>query len=291
VLASMTGHGQAQKSLGPFAIEVEIRTVNNRFLKVSTKLSDVAAAIELELEGILREQLKRGSVSLSVRVSGANAESLRINQAVLKGLMTQAKRVADDCGMEASLDLGTFLNLPGVLQNHSSEKDEELLDAVRACIREALADLQSMRIREGESMGKRFREDLQALEECCQSISERSPQVVTDYRARLEQRVRTAIEERGLDLPHTEVVREVVLFSDKIDISEELTRLQSHIEQFRSLMDAPESQGRRLDFLLQEMGRETNTIGSKANDSSISTNVVSIKAILEQIRELAQNIE
>lgn len=122
-------------------------------------------------------------------------------------------------------------------------------------------------------------------------IADRAPLVLQDYQARLEQKVRAAVESRGLELGDSDLTREVVLFSDKSDISEELTRLDSHIKQFHGLFDQKESQGRRIDFLLQEMGRETNTIGSKANDSEISSHVVTIKVIIEQIRELVQNVE
>ncbi|AMV30796.1 hypothetical protein VN12_01680 [Pirellula sp. SH-Sr6A] len=292
MLLSMTGHGESSKRLGGYAIEVEIRTVNNRFLKILTKLSDLAAPLESDLEGLVRDFLKRGSVSLYVRVTSSDVEeSAFVNQPVLQAYLRAAKEAADAMLLPFHPDVSGFMALPGVLDTPKPGDNPELEQGIREACAEALQDLQAMRRAEGEAMSNKFQEYLRDLRSLRDSISRRAPQVVLDYQTKLEQRIRTACESRGLDLESSEFVREVALFCDKADISEELTRLESHFHQFETVLRASESQGRKLDFLVQELGRETNTIGSKANDAEISVCVVSMKTILEQIRELVQNIE
>ncbi|MFN9641723.1 MAG: YicC/YloC family endoribonuclease [Pirellula sp.] len=289
---SMTGHGQASHRLGEFSIDVEIRTVNNRYLKVSTKVSELALAIEPDLENIVRDYLKRGTVSLSVRVvSRGSYPSNLINQSMLSAYIREAKVAAESTNTPFQADFATLLGLPGVLEPQSSTDLPELNDAVRATVRDALKDLQHMRAIEGSSMKSKLKENLQQVREYRQFILQRAPVVISDYQSKLESRVRIAFESRGIGLETVDLLREVTLFCDKTDISEELTRLDSHLDQFEKAIESEESQGRRLDFLVQELGRETNTIGSKANDAEISQHVVAIKTILEQIRELVQNVE
>lgn len=289
---SMTGHGQASHRLGEFSIDVEIRTVNNRFLKVSTKVSELASSVEPELEGIVREYLKRGTVSLSVRVvSRGSYPSNLVNQTLLAAYIREAKLVAESENTPFQADFANFLSLPGVLEPQVTNDHPELDEAIRATVCNALKDLQQMRGIEGASMKSKFIENLKQIREHRHSILQRAPVVISDYQLKLESRVRNAFESRGIDLETVDLLREVTLFCDKTDISEELTRLESHLDQFEKAMESEESQGRRLDFLVQELGRETNTIGSKANDAELALHVVAIKTILEQIRELVQNVE
>jgi uncharacterized protein (TIGR00255 family) len=288
----MTGHGQASHRLGEFSIDVEIRTVNNRFLKVATKVSELSLSIEPELENIVREYLKRGTVSLNVRVfSRGSYPSTLVNQAMLSAYIREAKIAAESTNTLFQADFANLLSLPGVLEPQSSTDLPELNEAIRATVRDALKDLQQMRAIEGSSMKSKFLENLKQVRQHRHSILERAPVVISDYQSKLESRVRIAFESRGIGLETVDLLREVTLFCDKTDISEELTRLESHLDQFEKAIESEESQGRRLDFLVQELGRETNTIGSKANDAELSHHVVAIKTILEQIRELVQNVE
>lgn len=288
----MTGHGQASHRLGEFSIDVEIRTVNNRFLKVLTKVSELSLSIEPELENIVREYLKRGTVSLNVRVFSRGCyPSTLVNQAMLAAYIREAKIAAESTNTLFQADFANLLNLPGVLEPQSSTDLPELNEAIRDTVRDALKDLQQMRAIEGLSMKLKFLENLKQVREHRHSILDRAPVVISDYQSKLESRVRMAVESRGIGLETVDLLREVTLFCDKTDISEELTRLESHLDQFEKAIESEESQGRRLDFLVQELGRETNTIGSKANDADLSHHVVAIKTILEQIRELVQNVE
>ena len=289
---SMTGHGQASHRFGEFSIDVEIRTVNNRFLKVSTKVSELSLSIEPELESVVREYLKRGTVSLSVRVvSRGGYPSKLVNQSMLSAYIREAKIAAESTNTPFIADFANLLSLPGVLEPQSSTDLPELNEAIRETVRDALKDLHQMRSIEGLSMKSKFIENLKQVREHRHSILQRAPVVISEYQSKLESRVRVAYESRGIGLETVDLLREVTLFCDKTDISEELTRLESHLDQFEKAIESEESQGRRLDFLVQELGRETNTIGSKANDAELSHHVVAIKTILEQIRELVQNVE
>jgi uncharacterized protein (TIGR00255 family) len=288
----MTGHGQATMQHNDFAIDVEIRTVNNRYLKIVSKISDAAAGLEPQLESIVRDFLKRGSVTVSVRVqhSGQSYAST-ISQKTLEDYLTQSKSVADKLGIQFTYDLGQLLLLPGVLQSTRKPDDDQLIDVARSAVQAALADLQSMRSREGEAMRLQFVEILFEIETNKAKIERRSPDVVAEYRIKLETRIRNGLAQIGHEVSDVDVLREVLAYADRCDVSEEITRLASHLMQFQTALASTESQGRRLDFLIQELFRETNTIGSKANDSQVSQLVVSIKTAIEQIRELVQNVE
>lgn len=292
MLLSMTGHGQASGNLEETTIEVEIRTVNNRFLKVSSKISDSVSAIDSNIETIVREFLKRGSITVSLRVSRKNKNNAAVvNSQTLQSYVDQAKEIADRNGVAFSYNLGELLNLPGVLEVVRIEEDEPLIDAAKKTLRDALQDLQTMRLQEGRAMATQFDVQLGQISQLREQIELRAPIVNTDYRLKLEQRVRTVLSNLGHETTELDLLRETLLFADRTDISEELTRLASHLAQFRDAMAQTESQGRRLDFLIQEMFREVNTIGSKGNDSEISQSVVSIKTTIEQMRELVQNVE
>lgn len=288
----MTGHGEAASCHGDVAIDVEIRTVNNRFLKVTTKVSDSATAIEPQIENIVREFLKRGSVTVSVRVSrrGQN-NAARINQLTLEDYVSQAKQIGNKLGVLFQLDLGQLLMLPGVLETERPIEDETLIEAVRSVLKSALEDLQAMRHREGAAMAEQFFKSLDQIQAFKAQIEQRAPNVIAEYRTKLDQRIRNNLIGMGQEVTELDLLREVLLYADKCDVSEEITRLASHLVQFKQAVDHEESQGRRLDFLIQELFRETNTIGSKANDSQISQWVVSIKTTIEQMRELIQNVE
>ena len=288
----MTGHGQATNRLGDIAIDVEIRTVNNRFLKVVSKVSDAIASMEPTIEGIVRDVLKRGSVNVSIRVSRSGQNNAAtINAQTLESYIAQAKKVADRTGVSVTYNMAELLLLPGVLENARNEEDEPLLEAAKLALISALNDLQGMRLREGQSMGEQFSLQLAQIQTLKDQIESRAPTVLGEYRSKLEQRLRATLASLGHETTELELLRETLLFADRTDISEELTRLASHLSQFHNAIGQPESQGRRLDFLIQELFREINTIGSKANDSEISHAVVSVKTTIEQMRELVQNVE
>ncbi len=288
----MTGHGQATTRHGDYAIDVEIRTVNNRYLKVVSKISDVASALEPHLESIVREFLRRGSVTLSVRVGQlGKSNAAIINQKTLEDYLSQSRLIADRLGIQLEYSLGQILLLPGVLESTRPPDDDQLIESVGNTVRMALEDLHTMRSREGESMRGQFVETLSQIASDKALIELRAPEVVAEYRTKLEQKIRNGLAHLGHQVTEIDLLREVLTYADRCDISEEITRLGSHLNQFQSALSHSESQGRRLDFLIQELFRETNTIGSKANDSQVSQLAVSIKTAIEQMRELVQNVE
>ncbi len=288
----MTGHGQASKVFGDFAIDVEIRTVNNRYLKVVSKISDCVSSLEPQLESIVRDYLKRGSVTVSVRVNqSGKSNASRINKETLEDYLSQSKLIADRLGISIQYDLGEILLLPGILESTRQKDDEALLGEVQKVVKAALTDLQSMRSKEGEAIRCQFLELLSQIAVHKSSIELRTPEVVSEYRTKLVLRIRNALSNLGHEVTEIDLLREVLIYTDRCDVSEEITRLASHLDQFHSALSQAESQGRRLDFLIQELFRETNTIGSKANDAQVSKLVVSIKTAIEQIRELVQNVE
>lgn len=294
MLLSMTGQGQGRKTMGASEVSVEVRAVNNRHLKLQTRVSECLSGLEPEIEALIRSSLRRGSLQLNVQVSGHVATSnYRLQEAVVAGYVAQCQQVAARIGMVADLELGDLLQLPGVIVEGRGDTEiaDDLKQLVLETVEEALSCLNRMRRAEGESMATELSRQLDQLTQITDQIEQRAPSVVEEYRQRLQGRLIQALAEVGAKLQETDVVREVLLMADKADVREEIVRLRSHITQFRSLLTSPESQGRKLDFLIQEMFRETNTIGSKASDAQIAQRVVDVKTAIEQMRELVQNVE
>ncbi|WZO98147.1 YicC/YloC family endoribonuclease [Isosphaeraceae bacterium EP7] len=289
MLLSMTGFGEARRQDDRWAVSVEVRSVNNRHLKLNAKLGDRYSALEPDLERLVRETLRRGTVQLTLRVDRPRkTEDYRLNTVALASYRAQLQEVF---GQDVSLQ--GLLQLPGVVEERRSNQDDphEEWPELAEIVSEALAKLQASRAEEGRSMA----DELTALGDSIvgrlEVIAARAPLVVEGYQKRLEERVRTLLEGKGATLQPGDLIREVSIFAERADIAEEVVRLRAHLGQFRAVIDEPESAGRKLEFVVQEMGRETNTIGSKANDLEISREVVEIKGALEKIRELIQNVE
>jgi uncharacterized protein (TIGR00255 family) len=294
MLVSMTGQGSASGRHEAMSIEVDVRSVNNRFLKVSSRLSEPVSSLETQLESIVREHLRRGTVTVSIRTfSDRASQASSISQATLRAYVEQFRQATQGLVHDSQwiVEMGAALQLPGVLETSEAASDEALQDAATGLLRQALSALNTMRAAEGRSMQSQLEQSLQEISDVCQAIESRAPGVLEEYARRLETRVRNGVKELGVEIDRVDLTREVVQFSDRCDIREEIVRLQSHIAQFQQSMQAEESQGKRLDFLIQELLREANTIGSKANDAVIAHHVVTIKTKIEQMRELVQNVE
>jgi uncharacterized protein (TIGR00255 family) len=294
----MTGYGEARGQNDAQHIQVEIRAVNNRFFKLVVRAPEPLSSYELELERLIRKTIRRGSLTVQIRVDrwqGVRGGALDL--AVLKRYVDQIREFATRQALhtEATAALvGQCLNLPGVAPEAGSislgvAEEWAVLEPIVA---RAVERLQEMRREEG----RRMADELLALRGRIafelQFIRERAPQVIAEYRQRLQDRVREILNQQRVDWEAPDVLKEVVLFADRCDITEELVRMDSHLDQFRDVIETEnESPGRKLEFLVQEMGRETNTLGAKASDSQIARHVVEIKANLERIRELIQNVE
>ncbi len=292
-MMSMTGQGHATGILGTTSIEVDVRSVNNRFLKVSSRVSDRLSSLEGPLESMVREFLGRGTVQVNIRIAGEHkADEYRLNSVAIEAYARQAIQIAEKLGLSKSLSIGELLQLPGVVDEGTLETDDsELQTLAKDVLRQALTELNRMRQQEGNAMSVELDTSLADLRRRAAAVSERAPIVVDDYRNRLHLKIDKALQGLGVALEPSDILREVQLFADKCDIREELVRLDSHFSQFEKACRDKASQGRKLDFLVQELNREINTIGSKANDAVITEQVVNMKTTLEQIRELVQNIE
>jgi uncharacterized protein (TIGR00255 family) len=295
VIQSMTGFGRATREVGGVGLEVEARSVNHRHLDLRIRLPRSVAEFETALKQRVQSRLSRGKVDVTVSlVMGESQTALEIDEAMADEYVAAARRLGTRHGIEASLDLSTLLTLPGVMRVIETEVDPDSLRVpLEDSIDEAVAALEAMRAAEGASLASEFEARLSRVEELADLFEARSSEVVEAARQRLRKRAEQIEREVGL-LDAARLHQEVVIAADRLDIREELVRLRSHVEQFRETLasagpGAPV--GRRLDFLLQELGREANTVGSKASDAPLAQDVVELKTELERIREQVQNVE
>lgn len=292
MILSMTGHGQSQKQSETHSVDCEVRAVNNRFLKFNLSWNDRFANLESALQKVVRKHVRRGTIYVSFKVSSlATESSYSLNT---KQLQTYRKQIQDyDVGFAQQVGAGDILNLPGVIEESDAADSElELIwPLMEQALDEALEHLTEMRSQEGASMASDLLKNTQTIEDELASISNRAPLVVDGYSKKLTEKINAMLESHDTSVTSADIVREVGIFADRSDISEEIVRLNSHIDLFRANIDSSRGDGRKLEFVTQEMLRETNTIGSKANDSEIARNVVEIKTAIERIREMVQNIE
>lgn len=295
----MTGLGQGRRQFGTAEISAEVRAVNNRHLKVQIRTCESLSGLEPQIETLVRKSLRRGSLQLSVQLTGGTIDNrFRLQESVVAGYYAQCQSLAAKLGLPSMVTLSDLLSLPGVISERQSgtgdlgqQLSDELVSQVLNTIADSLACLNGMRRAEGDSMGLELKRQLDCLADLTSVIERRAPVVVDEYRLRLESRLAKVLAELGTKIQEADLAREVLIMADKADIREEIVRLRSHFAQFESLLNSEESQGRKLDFLIQELLRETNTIGSKAGDAEIAQRVVDIKTIIEQMRELVQNVE
>ena len=290
----MTGHGEAHRHEDGLSIAVEIRTVNNRYFKLNLRVTEGYAPLESHVESLVREHIRRGTVQVQLQIDReARPEEYRLNQAVLKGYLRQLESaLGTSIGRDAA-QLAPLLALPGVVHEPTAEYEEieSQWPRIEAVVRTGLDQLAKMRIEEGRSMTADLTANARAIAVDLKKIEARAPLVVEAYRTRLTERLNKLLAEVGVRAEPSELIREVGMFAERTDISEEIVRLKSHLDQFDTVMAAAESQGRKLEFLIQEMFRETNTIGSKANDAEIAGHVIDIKTAIERMREMIQNVE
>ncbi|AGA25871.1 TIGR00255 family protein [Singulisphaera acidiphila DSM 18658] len=293
MLLSMTGFGEARLQEERWTVSVEIRTVNNRHLKLSAKISDPYGALEPDLERLVRETIRRGTVQVVLRIDRPRrVEDYRLNVVALTSYRDQLDALQGS-NSTSSTPLSSLLVLPGVVEERKPATDDPHQDwpVLSAVISQALVKLQSARAEEGNAMANELLVLGKAVATHLDQIVARGPEVVAAYQKRLIERVQSLVEGQGVTIEPKDLIREVAILSERADIAEEIVRLRAHLAQYIDVIHEPESAGRKLEFVVQEMGRETNTIGSKANDVEISRCVVEIKGLLEKIRELIQNVE
>ena len=293
MIHSMTGYGDAHAERGGVSHALEIRSLNNRYFKAAIKLPEHLQFLEGDVERLLRSRLTRGSVNYYLRVRQDDAAgAYEINAVVVESYLSTLRKLVQG-GERVTIDLATLVTLPGVceppeLDEQSREREWTVIESLT---NEALDRLVAMRQQEGAAIREDLLGHCAGMRRLIEQITGRVPLVVDDYKKRLQTRVNTLLSEAELELDADTLAREVAVFADRCDISEELHRLSTHLDQFVVLCDGGERTGRRLDFIAQEMLRESNTIGSKSNDAEIASCVVNIKSLVDRIKEQVQNVE
>lgn len=293
MIHSMTGFGEARLEEGGRAYHVEIRSVNNRYLKTSIHLPDDFAFLETDVERLVRQKLTRGSVTLRLFVRDLTPQAaMEINAAAVQAYLTHLKQVAG-ADPSVTIDLATLLTMPGACQPHElTETEREQKWALVSRLTEAALDrLIEMRAAEGQALAQDLRTHCDRMRQSLDAVLKRGPAVVEEYRDRLMARVRQLIADSNVELAREDLLKEVSIYAERSDISEEVSRLGAHLQQFALLMDGTEPPGRKLEFISQEMLREANTIGSKTGDAAIAREIIDIKSAIDRIKEQVQNAE
>ncbi|OHB68600.1 MAG: YicC family protein [Planctomycetes bacterium RBG_13_63_9] len=294
MLLSMTGFGEAHHQQDELDVVVEVRTINSRYLKVSVRAPEGYASLEPQIEAIVRRTIRRGTIQVNVRTDRLrSAEDFRINADVLDRYRLQLQSFCREWDLPQPVSLENLLLLPGVVDEEASGSVDATADwpPIRSALEAAMENLARMRTEEGKTMAADLKTNCRAAATSLENIRQRAPLVVDAYRGRLEERLKRTLAEYDVVLDPADLIKEISVFAERGDVSEEIVRMQSHLDQFDAIMDLPESSGKKLEFLAQEMFRETNTIGAKASDVEIAREVIEIKAAIERIREMVQNVE
>ena len=292
MIRSMTGYGRAVMTLNGREITVEIRSVNNRFLDCSVKLPRAFSYAEDAVKQKIKEQVSRGKVDVFISVNTTAGENVKIslNRPVLEGYLEALRTIAADYGVREDISATSLARFPEVFLLEKPEEDEAQNTAdIVAVAQQAVSTYNAMRETEGAALAADLRAHAAIILSYVEKVEARSPVTVAEYRSRLENKLREVLESTTID--EGRILTEAAIFADKVAVDEETVRLRSHLNQLEGLLQSGGAIGRKLDFLLQEMNREANTIGSKGNDLEQTRNVVEIKAELEKIREQIQNIE
>lgn len=288
----MTGYGRSVQTIGGKEITVELRSVNNRFLDCSVKLPRAFSYAEDAVKQLVKQSVSRGKVDVFIGIQVTQDENVRIrlNRPVLEGYLEALRTIATDYSVRDDISATSLARFPEVFVVERAEEDEKQNVADILSVAQAAVDAYHlMRRTEGAAMVADLRNRAAKIEADVAKIEERSPQTVREYHDRLLAKLREVLENNNID--ESRVVTEAAIFADKVCVDEETVRLRSHLSQLETLLQGGGAIGRKLDFLLQEMNRETNTIGSKCNDLELTRYVVEIKSELEKIREQIQNIE
>ena len=292
MIKSMTGYGSAQGTSGKIEISIELRSVNNRFLDCNIRMPRVYTAFEEPMKAIVQKHITRGKVDIFVTIDSSNADdfTISINEALADAYMEAFKNLAYKYEIENDVTTVTLSRLQDVLKVEKAEADtDKLCSDICAVLGEALDNFDNMRVAEGERLYSDITARIREIERLTALAEERSPKTVSEYRARLEQKMREVLENTEID--ENRILTEAAIFADRVTINEETVRLRSHVAQLKDILNSQEPVGRKVDFLVQELNREANTIGSKGNDTEMSRIVVDLKAEIEKIREQIQNIE
>ncbi len=292
-MRSMTGFGRATAAGDNFSISVELKTVNNRFLDVNLRLSSEIQSLETAIRRAIGNRLSRGRVDVNLQYERSNEVNYEINRPMITGYLAAMRSMKDEFDLTGEPDLNVIARLPNVVIPSKAEAGPEFFAAIETVLADALDDLEKMRESEGSSLADELNTRLAGIESRLPAIEEESAKVAAEYHDRLLKRMNDMLAKTAsqIDIDQGRLAQEVAYLADRADISEEITRLKTHIDHFRSIMSEDKDVGKRLDFLTQELNREANTITSKTNNMVVKENALAIKSEIEKIREQVQNVE
>ena len=292
MIKSMTGYGGAKGSAEGLSVSIELKSVNNRYLDVSVKLPRTMLFAEEPIKAAVGRHISRGKVDVFVTVdqSASDDMEVRVNEPLLKCYIEALSAAAEKFGLQNDMTVMSLCRLPDVLSTDRREIDSSaLMTGITEILERALTEYDAMRLREGEKLRDDVLARLETISRLTGLVEENAPKTVAEYRARLEQKLQEVLATANID--ESRVLTEAAIFADKIAVDEETVRLRSHISQLRGLTNGESPAGRKMDFLIQELNREANTIGSKCQNADIAHVVVELKAEIEKIREQIQNVE
>jgi len=292
MIKSMTGYGGAKGTSGKLEISIEVRSVNNRYLDSSIKLPRVFNSLEETFKSIVHDAISRGKVDVYISIDSTKSDDIeiRINRPLVEAYVSALRTIAWENELSSEIHVADLTRFPDILQAEKREVDTEIMRTeISKILTSALCEFNEMREREGKKLSFDIAERLDEIERLTKAAEEISPKSTMEYRKKLEARINEVLSSTNID--EARILTEVAIFADKTAINEELVRLRSHISQLREMLLSPEPVGRKIDFIVQELNREANTIGSKGNDAEMSKVIVDLKSEIEKIREQAQNIE
>ena len=289
----MTGFGRGSVTESTFSVSVELKTVNNRFLDVNLRLSGEMQPLEGSIKHIISERLSRGRVEVNLTYDRTDEITYELNRPMIAGYLKAMRQMQDEFSLTGEPDLNVVARLPNVVMPKKDDLKPEFVIGVETALRTALDDLEKMREEEGRLLKSELSSLIDDIEKRLGPIETESANVSEEYRQRLTKRIgeMLAKSESQIELDQGRLAQEVAYLSDRSDISEEIARLRTHIDHFRTIMNEDKEVGKRLDFLTQELNREANTITSKTTNMTVKENALKIKSDIEKIREQVQNIE
>lgn len=291
MIKSMTGYGKANVSQDKREYQVEIKSVNHRYLDISVKMPRTLSYLEEDVKKVIGAKVKRGKIDVFITFENHSSEGkeIKINTEIARIYIEELKKLAKQEGILANIEVTEISKFPDVLSIQNNEEEETIKLELLEAVSQATDKLVQMRTIEGSKMAEDLLVRIQAIQEKVKEISSLSTGLIEEYVVKLEGRIKELLKNQEID--EARLAQEVVIYADKCSVEEEVTRLKSHISQFEKLLKTEEPIGKKLDFIIQEMNRETNTIGSKANHLEITNDVIDVKTELENIREQIQNIE
>ena len=292
MIRSMTGFGRAQETVGGITVTVEVKSVNHRYFDFSCRVPRNYGFLEEKLKSFVQSRVTRGKIECYVQIEAQEAEEciVKVNHSLAKGYIDALNEIGTEYSLENDVTVSSVARNHDIFSVHKSEADEELIwQAVSTVASKAIDSFVNMREKEGQKLKDDILSRCDIILENVSFIEKRSPETVVEYNNKLLERMRNVLSDVQVD--EQRLLTEAAIYADKIAVAEETVRLRSHIDQLRTFLESDEAVGRKMDFLVQEINRETNTIGSKCNDVEIARKVVDVKAEIEKIREQIQNIE